>query len=67
MDCAQEDPQAMIVLGPPRAVTQEIWSKLAVRTAMEEIVADAIAHFQAEWCLSRPVLKPTWRPFSQSN
>ena len=35
----------MIVLGRHRAITQDIWSELAVRTAIEEIVSDAIAHF----------------------
>src|ERR1700733_13295724 len=35
----------MIVLGRHRAITQDIWSELAVRTAIEEIVSDAIVHF----------------------
>jgi hypothetical protein len=35
----------MIVLGRHRALTHDAWSELAVRAAIEEIAADAIAHF----------------------
>jgi hypothetical protein len=38
----------MIVLGRHRAVTHDAWSELAVRTAIEEIVTDAIAHFHPD-------------------
>jgi Lanthionine synthetase C-like protein len=48
MDCTQEDPQVMIVLGRHRAVTRDAWSESAVRTAIEEIVTDAIAHFHLD-------------------
>src|ERR1700674_2736843 len=38
----------MIVLGRHRALTHDAWSELAVRAAIEEIAADAIAHFHAD-------------------
>jgi hypothetical protein len=38
----------MIVRGRHRAVTDDIWSESAVRTAIEEIVIDAIAHFHLD-------------------
>ena len=38
----------MIVLGRHRALTQDAWSELAVRAAIEEIAADAIAHFDPD-------------------
>jgi hypothetical protein len=38
----------MIVLGRHRALTQDAWSELAVRAAIEEIAADAIAHFDSD-------------------
>jgi hypothetical protein len=38
----------MIVLGRHRALTHGAWSELAVRTAIEDIAADAIAHFDLD-------------------
>jgi hypothetical protein len=38
----------MIVLGRHRAVAHNVWSELAVRSAIEEIVTDAIAHFRLD-------------------
>ena len=38
----------MIVLGRHRPLTQDAWSELAVRAAIEEIAADAIAHFDPD-------------------
>ena len=38
----------MIVLGRHRALTPDAWSELAVRAAIEEIVADAIAQFHPD-------------------
>ena len=38
----------MIVLGRHRALTQDAWSELAVRAAIEEIATDAIAHFDSD-------------------
>src|SRR5258705_12621902 len=38
----------MIVLGRHRPLTQDAWSELAVRAAIEEIAADAISHFDPE-------------------
>ena len=38
----------MIVLGRHRALTHDAWSELAVRAAIEEIAADAIAHFHPD-------------------
>src|ERR1700682_1831204 len=38
----------MIVLGRHRALAHDGWSELAVRAAIEEIAADAIAHFHAD-------------------
>jgi hypothetical protein len=34
----------MIILGRHRALAHDAWSELAVQTAIEEIVTDAIAH-----------------------
>ena len=38
----------MIVLGRHRALTDDAWSEQAVRAAIEEIAADAIAHFDPD-------------------
>ena len=38
----------MIVLGRHRALTHDAWSELAARAAIEEIAADAIAHFHPD-------------------
>ena len=38
----------MIVAGRHRALTHDAWSELAVRAAIEDIVADAIAHFHPD-------------------
>ena len=38
----------MIVLGRHRALTHDAWSELAVRAAIDEIAADAVAHFHPE-------------------
>jgi Lanthionine synthetase C-like protein len=38
----------MIVLGRHRALTHDAWSELAVRAAIEEIAADATAHFDPD-------------------
>src|SRR5438105_14163167 len=38
----------MIVLSRHRPLTHDAWSELAVRTAIEEIAADAIAHFDPD-------------------
>jgi hypothetical protein len=38
----------MIVLGRHRPLTQDAWNELAVRAAIEEIAADAIAHFDPD-------------------
>src|SRR5579863_9367819 len=38
----------MIALGRHRALTQDAWSELAVRATIEEIAADAIAHFHPD-------------------
>ena len=38
----------MIVLGRHRALAHDAWSELAVRAAIEEIAADAIAHFDPD-------------------
>jgi hypothetical protein len=38
----------MIILGRHRALAHDAWSELAVRTAIEEIVRDAIAHFRPD-------------------
>ena len=38
----------MIVLGRHRPLTQDAWSELAVRAAIEEIAADAVAHFDPD-------------------
>ena len=38
----------MIALGRHRALTQDAWSEFAVRAAIEEIAADAIAHFHPD-------------------
>src|SRR5438132_4510470 len=38
----------MIVLGRHRPLTQDAWSELAVRAAIEEIATDAIAHFDPD-------------------
>jgi hypothetical protein len=38
----------MIVLGRHRALAHDAWSELTVRAAIEEIAADAIAHFDPE-------------------
>jgi len=38
----------MIVLGRHRALAGDAWSELAVRAAIEEIAADAIAHFHPD-------------------
>jgi hypothetical protein len=38
----------MIVPGRHRALVKDAWSDLAVRTAIEEIAADAIAHFHPD-------------------
>jgi hypothetical protein len=46
MDRAQETPQ--IVLGRHRPLTHDAWSELAVRAAIEEILTDAIAHFDPD-------------------
>ena len=43
-----QGPQVMIVLGRHRALAHEAWSELAVQTAIEEIVTDAIAHFHPD-------------------
>src|SRR6204780_483371 len=45
----------MIALGRHRALTQDAWSELAVRAAMEKIAADAIAHFHPDtFCAAHP-------------
>jgi hypothetical protein len=48
----------MIVFGRHRAVTYDTWSEMAVRTAIEEIVTDAVAHFHLDafWPRCRPWL-----------
>jgi hypothetical protein len=38
----------MIVLGRHRALTRDAWSELAAQTAIEEIAADAVAHFDPD-------------------
>ena len=38
----------MIVLGRHRPLAHDAWSELAVRAAIEEIAADAIAHFDPD-------------------
>jgi hypothetical protein len=38
----------MIVLGRHRSLANDTWNELAVRTAIEEIVADAIANFHSD-------------------
>ena len=38
----------MIVLGRHRRLTDDAWSELAVRAAIEEIAADSIAHFHPD-------------------
>ena len=38
----------MIVLGRHRALAHDAWSELTVRAAIEEIAADAIAHFHSD-------------------
>jgi hypothetical protein len=38
----------MIVLGRHRPLTHDVWSEPAVRTAIEDIAADAIAHFSPD-------------------
>src|SRR5437879_7456864 len=38
----------MIVHGRHRPLTQDAWSELAVRAAIEEIATDAIAHFDPD-------------------
>ena len=38
----------MIVLSRHRALTDDVWSELAVRAAIEEIAADAIDHFDPD-------------------
>ena len=38
----------MIVLGRHRALTHDAWSETAVRAAIEDIAADAIAHFHPD-------------------
>src|SRR4029450_13686077 len=38
----------MIVLGRHRPLAQDAWSESAVRAAIEEIAADAIAHFDSD-------------------
>ena len=43
----------MIVLSRHRALTDDVWSELAVRAAIEEIAADAIDHFRSRWFLAR--------------
>ena len=44
----QGEPQIMIILGRHRALAHDVWSESAVRTAIEEIVADAIVHFHPD-------------------
>src|SRR5689334_16573123 len=46
MDRTQE--AFMIVLGRHRALTRDAWSEAAVRAAIEDIAADAIAHFDLD-------------------
>jgi hypothetical protein len=38
----------MIALGRHRALTQDAWSELTARAVIEEISADAIAHFDTD-------------------
>src|ERR1700730_14866486 len=41
-------PSGMIVLGRHRPLVHDAWSESAVRAAIEEIAADAIAHFDPD-------------------
>ena len=45
---ALRGPQVMIIPGRHRALAHEAWSESAVRTAIDEIVTDAIAHFHPD-------------------
>src|SRR5712671_3624744 len=48
MDRAQGGPSGMIVRSRHRPLTHDAWSEMAVRAAIEEIAADAVAHFDPD-------------------